>query len=368
MTKPVGETKLQACLGPRLRGDDGGESGALRAASVDAAGKVVNETELIQNYLAPLAAEFPGAFGLTDDCGLIGADASHDLVVSTDPIIAGVHFFASDCAGDIAWKALAVNVSDLIAKGAAPLAYTMAIAFPQAPDRSWMAAFSEGLAAAQLAFGCHLIGGDTDRTPGPLSISITVFGQVPCGQMVRRSSARQGDHVFVTGTLGDSALGLEIHSHAGRWDSHLSTGEMSFLVGRYLRPEPRIAMVPLVRGYASAALDISDGLLKDLGRLVAPVPARIEFKFDKLPLSQPARRVLAADPQRAASVISGGDDYEVLFCVPPERLKDFKQALRAVSVQVSEIGVLEAGSGVIVRNDAGHVIDPGSAGYDHFSA
>ena len=173
-------------------------------------GKVANETELIQTYLAPLAAGFPGALGLADDCALIASDAAHDLVVTTDPIIAGVHFFASDRADDIAWKALAVNVSDLIAKGAAPLAYTMAIAFPQAPDRSWMAAFADGLKAAQLAFGCQLIGGDTDRTPGPLSISITVFGQVPCGQMIKRSSARQGDHVFVTGTLGDSALVTEL--------------------------------------------------------------------------------------------------------------------------------------------------------------
>ncbi len=354
MTKLVRDTKLQASFSPRLSGDD--------------AGKVANETELIQTYLAPLAAGFPGALGLSDDCALIASDASHDLVVTTDPVIAGVHFFASDQADDIAWKALSVNVSDLIAKGALPLAYTMALAFPQAPDRSWIAAFADGLGAAQLAFGCHLIGGDTDRTPGPLSISITVFGQVPCGQMVKRSTARQGDHVFVTGTLGDSALGLAVHNNAGVWDSHLSSGDKSFLVGRYLRPAPRMDMVPIVRAYASAALDISDGLVKDLGRLVRPVPARVEVKFDKLPLSLPARKVLAVDPERVTSIISGGDDYEMLFCVPPERLESFRDALRAVAVQVSEIGVLEAGSGAVVRDDAGHVIDPGAGGYDHFSA
>ena len=331
-------------------------------------GKVANETELIQIYLAPLAAGFPGALGLSDDCALIASDAAHDLVVTTDPIIAGVHFFASDRAGDIAWKALAVNVSDLIAKGAKPLAYTMAIAFPQAPDRSWMAAFADGLKAAQLAFGCHLIGGDTDRTPGSLSISMTVFGHVPRGQMVRRSGARQGDHVFVTGTLGDSALGLEVHKQAGAWDGHLTSGDLSFLAGRYLRPAPRMAMVPIVRAYASAALDISDGLLKDLGRLARPVPARVEVKFGKLPLSQPARKVLAAEPERVASIIAGGDDYEMLFCVPPERLDSFRDALRTVAVQVTEIGVLGPGSGVVVRDDAGFAIDSRASGYDHFSA
>ena len=329
--------------------------------------KVANETELIQTYLAPLAAGFPGAFGLTDDCALIAGDASHDLVVTTDPIIAGVHFFAQDRPGDIAWKALAVNVSDLIAKGAEPFAYTMALAFPKAPGHAWMATFAEGLKAAQLMFGCHLIGGDTDCTSGPLSISVTVFGRVPAGAFVKRSGAREGDHVFVTGTVGDSALGLDIHRQAAAFDSHLSSGDRSFLVGRYLRPAPRTEMAPIVRAFASAALDISDGLVKDLERLARHVPARIEVRSDTLPLSLPARKALIADPARIAPIISGGDDYEILFSVSPGRLEEFRYAMRAVPVEVTEIGILERGSGVCVLDAAGTRLDQGLTGYDHFS-
>jgi thiamine-monophosphate kinase len=206
--------------------------------------RITSETELIETYLAPLAAGAPGAFDLKDDAALIEMEAGFDLVVSTDPVIAGVHFFADDEPQNIAWKALAVNVSDLAAKGAEPIAYTMALAFPEAPRRDWMAAFSAGLREAQTAFGCTLIGGDTDRTSGPLSIGVTAFGKVPRGLMVRRGSALIGDRVFVTGTIGDSALGLQLRKSPEAFGASLSQSDSEFLVSRYLRPQPRVMLVP----------------------------------------------------------------------------------------------------------------------------
>src|SRR5262245_48460657 len=159
--------------------------------------------EAIIALLAPLTEGDPAAFGLKDDCALVTPPPGTDLVLKTDPVAEGVHFLPGDPAGDIAWKALAVNVSDLAAKGARPLGYLMALSFPEAPAGAWMAGFVEGLRAAQAAFGCHLLGGDTDRRPGPLSISITAIGSVPRGSMVPRGSARPGDVLFVSGTIGD---------------------------------------------------------------------------------------------------------------------------------------------------------------------
>ncbi len=329
-------------------------------------GRISNETELIQTYLAPLAAGYSGAFGLHDDAALIASEPGFDLVVSTDPIIAGVHFFANDRAEDIAWKALAVNTSDLSAKGAAPLAYTMALAFPEAPEHSWMAAFAGGLKEAQAAFGCHLIGGDTDRTTGPLSISITAFGRVPKGQMVRRGTAGVGDHVFVTGTLGDAALGLEIHRDPSRFQSHLPASDLRFLVGRYLRPSPRVEMAAVLRGFASAALDVSDGLVKDAGRLAALAGARAEFQLSLLPLSAPARQLIAKDGGHMTALLGGGDDYEILFSVPEARIADFQKALKSVRIPIAEIGVIVAGQGVAVLNERGQPVEVGAGGYDHF--
>lgn len=328
--------------------------------------RIENETELIQTYLAPLTAGFAGAFGLHDDAALIVGEAGHDLVVTTDPVIAGVHFFASDRADDIAWKALAVNISDLAAKGARPLAYTMALALPEAPERAWMANFADGLRSAQLAFNCHLIGGDTDRSPGPLSISITAFGRVPKGQMVRRGTAAVGDHVFVTGTLGDAALGLEIHRPGSHFGAQLTSGDRSFLAGRYLRPSPRIEVIPVLRAFASAALDVSDGLTKDLARLAAAASAGVRVQADALPLSGPARKMIASDPNCMNAVVAGGGDYEIVFSIPPDRLAAFHEAVRAVPVQVTGIGVLKPGQGVALYDDSGNALHFRASGYDHF--
>ena len=325
------------------------------------AGCIKSETELIQTYLAPLTADAPGAFALLDDAAMIAPPPGMDLVVTTDPIIAGVHFFASDRADDIAWKALAVNISDLAAKGAAPLAYTLALAFPEAPDRDWMAKFAGGLAEAQVAFGCTLIGGDTDRTSGPLSIGVTAIGAVPAGRMVKRGGAENGDRIFITGTLGDSALGLRLHQDASAFGPSLTDGDKAFLVGRYLRPSPRVALADVLVEFAHAALDVSDGLAKDLPRLAGDYGAIVNASG--LPLSPSAKLSLEHDARVADLIVGGGDDYEILAAVPAARAAAFAAAALAVGVQVTEIGVLGGAKVEILGFDGGAMMLPG---YDHF--
>ncbi len=326
--------------------------------------RIRNETDLIQTYLAPLAHGMPGAFGLGDDAALLSLEAGIDLVISTDPIIAGVHFFPTDRADDIAWKALAVNVSDQAAKGAEPLAYTMALAFPAAPERAWMSAFCDGLASAQAAFGCRLIGGDTDHTPGPLSIGVTAFGTVPRGAFVARRGARAGDHVFVTGTIGDAALGLALQRYPGLHAEALTAGDRSFLIGRYLRPNPRLALTAVLRAHASAALDVSDGLVKDLARLAGGLG--LSMALSDVPLSPPARAVVAIDHRALASVLSGGDDYEILVAVAASQVAAFRHAVLLTGVSATELGVLQPQPGIRIFDDEGGILGLEQTGYDHF--
>lgn len=329
-------------------------------------GTVTSETELIRTYLAPLTRGFAGAFDLTDDAALISVAEGFDLVVTSDPIIAGVHFFPTDRADDIAWKALAVNVSDLVAKGAEPLAYILTLAFPEPPSHDWMATFASGLDSAQREFGCSLAGGDTDRTRGVLSIGITAFGRVPKGAFVRRQGVRAGDHVYVTGTIGDSALGLDERSGRLRKESALTEGELSFLAGRYLRPNPRIGLTHALRACARAALDISDGLIKDLRRLAGA--SGITVPFEQIPLSPPAAKLVAGDASMVERIVAGGDDYEVLVAVAGEDAVAFEDAAAAAGVMVTNLGVLSEGCDVTILGPDGVPIRPSSPGYDHFSS
>lgn len=328
--------------------------------------RIRTETELIETYLAPLTRGAAGAFGLRDDAALIETEEGVDLVVTNDPVRAGVHFFADDDARDIAWKALAVNVSDLVAKGAEPVGYVMALAFPEPPLASWMDRFALGLKEAQDAFGLQLLGGDTDRSGGPLSVSVTAFGAVPRDDFVPRSGARAGDHVLVSGTLGDAALGLKLR--AGGQESGLGEAHRAHLVGRYLRPEPRLALIPVLRSYATAALDVSDGLVKDLTRLAAAAGAGIEVRYSALPLSEAVRAASVNSPTTVEqAVLGGGDDYEVLFAVTDADLADVLAEAEAVGVPVTEIGILQPGAGVRVTGDTGDDMTPSETGFDHFS-
>ncbi len=333
--------------------------------------RLTSEADLIA-LLAPLTAGAPGAFGLKDDCALFHPAAGLDLVLKTDPVRAGVHFFADDPPEAIAWKALAVNVSDLAAKGAEPRAYLMALSFPEAPTRSWMQQFAAGLAAAQEAFGCTLVGGDTDRAPGPLSIAITVIGEVPTRQMVRRGTAKAGDSIFVSGTLGDSGLGLRLHAEAregrrylrDRWG--LSDRQCMVLVDRYLRPQPRIQLAGLVRQHASAAMDVSDGLVKDLHRMCLASGVAAEVESARLPFSDIAGQVMTREPEALSTIVSAGDDYEILAAIPQGQIEAVMAQSRNTQAGMKRIGTFVAGNGVFVRRADDTLISFDRTGWDHF--
>lgn len=327
----------------------------------------MGEDELIQTIFAPLAAGFPGALGLRDDCAVLAPPDGTDLVLTTDAVAEGVHFLADDPPADIAWKALAVNVSDLAAKGATPIAYLMALSFPERPERAWLDAFARGLGEAQAAFGIGLAGGDTDRRPGPFSAAITAIGTVPRGRMVRRATARAGDVLFLSGTLGDGALGLIVRRDEGAAAAlGLDAAAAQALVTRYRRPTPRPTLAPALLAFASAAMDVSDGLVKDCGRLARASGLRAEIMGALAPLSAPMRAALARRPDLFTTALTGGDDYEILASVAPGDADAFRAAATTAGVAVTEIGRLAAGEGVAVLGPDGRPLALGGGGWEHF--
>lgn len=327
----------------------------------------MGEDELIQTTFAPLAAGFPGALGLKDDCALLTPRPGEDLVLTTDAVAEGVHFFPDDAPADIAWKALAVNVSDLVAKGARPVAYLLSLSFPERPARSWLDAFAAGLGEAQSAFSIGLAGGDTDRRPGPLTVTISAIGAVPVGGLVRRGTGRAGDDLFLSGSVGDSALGLLLRRTRERGAAlGLGADGIGYLVARYLRPQPRLALAAHVLSFASAAMDVSDGLVKDCERLALASGVGAEIDASLLPQSPAARTAIASDPSLIATVLGGGDDYEVLAAAPPGQGGAFREAARASGVALTRIGRLVAGAGVVVLDGDGRRIEISRAGWDHF--
>jgi len=303
--------------------------------------KMSAEDRLIADFFKPIATH-PGALALTDDAAFVTPAPGTDVVLKTDAIIGGVHFFPADDARDVARKALRVNLSDLAAKGATPLGFLVSLALPNDIGADWLKRFAQGLREDAETYQCPLFGGDTDRTPGPVMVSISMFGSVPSAAMVRRSGAKPGHRVFVTGTIGDAALGLVLRQGA-RWP--LSDAQRERLLSRYLLPQPRNALAQAVRAHASAAMDVSDGLAGDLTKLcrVSGVAARIDVAA--VPLSEAARAVVAIDMAMRETALTGGDDFEVLCTVPEARTVAFRAAAQRVQVPVTDIGVIEVGAG-----------------------
>ena len=305
------------------------------------------EERLIARYFRPLATH-PGAFGLIDDAAALTPPAGCDLVLKTDGLICGVHFFASDPADAVAKKALRVNLSDLAAKGASPVGFLLALALPEGIAPSWLEAFAHGLGEDAQAFGFPLLGGDTDRTPGPITISIAAVGAVPHATMIRRTGARPGDRVVVTGTIGDAALGLLLRRDpaiAAKWGVN-SDGE-DYLKSRYLIPQPRNALIDALRTYATAAMDVSDGLVGDLAKLCRASGVAAEVDIERVPLSHAARTACARQPAVLEAVLTGGDDYEIIATLRPESIDAFRRAALARGVAVTEIGFVMAGEGSV---------------------
>ncbi|MEA2911487.1 MAG: thiamine-monophosphate kinase [Bradyrhizobium sp.] len=299
------------------------------------------EDSLIARYFRPLATD-PGAFNLGDDAAILKA-LGEDIVVTTDAIVEGVHFLAEDPPDTIARKALRVNLSDLAAKGASPAGFVLTLAL-RAADDAWLTSFARGLGSDAGLFGCPLLGGDTVATPGPLMISITAFGRVPAGQMIRRNGAKPGDRVVVTGTIGDAALGLDILK-GGAVAAVLASdaAAKAMLVGRYRVPQPRNALAAAVRDHAHAAMDVSDGLAGDLAKLCAASGVSAVIDAPGIPLSAPAAALLAHGTVGIEAIVSGGDDYEILCAIPEDRFEAFAQAAGTAGVAVTSIGTVIAG-------------------------
>jgi thiamine-monophosphate kinase len=325
------------------------------------------EDRLIARYFRPLATD-PGALELRDDAATITPPPGSDVVLKTDAIVGGVHFFPDDPPDLIAKKALRVNLSDLAAKGARPAGFLLSLALPQTVGGDWLEGFARGLGEDVQAYGCPLMGGDTDRTPGPVTISIAAFGILPSGTMVRRSGARPGDLVVVTGTIGDAALGLLVRRDpdtAGRW--RLDGRQRDHLIARYLLPQPRNALAEALRLHASAAMDVSDGLAGDLGKLCAVSGVAADIEAARVPLSDAVRQACASEPARLEIALTGGDDYEVVATVPAGARDALMAAAKAADVALTEIGVIRADRpGAYFLDQAGKPLMFKKASFSHF--
>ncbi len=328
--------------------------------------KLSAEDRLIARHFGPLATH-PGALGLTDDAAFVSPPPGHDLVLKTDAIVGGVHFFAEDDASTVAQKALRVNLSDLAAKGAKPLGFLVSLALPQDIGDTWLGRFSSGLRADAEAYQCPLFGGDTDRTPGPVTVSVAMFGSVPHGTMVRRAGAKPGDRVFVSGTIGDAALGLVLRKDDNMGaDWKLTDEQRAHLLSRYLLPQPRNALAEAVRMHASASMDISDGLAGDLTKLARVSGVAAQIDAARVPLSDAARAAVAADPAMLETALTGGDDFEIVCAVPPAQADSFRAAAFAAQVPVTEIGAVAAGEGVVFRDARGAPMSFKRLSFSHF--
>jgi thiamine-monophosphate kinase len=326
------------------------------------------EFDLIARYFAPLAKDFPGALGLKDDAALIDVPAGRRVVATMDSIVAGVHFLPDDPPDSIARKLLRVNLSDLAAKGAQPYACLMAISLPAGTDEPWLQAFAGGLAADVCEFAMPLIGGDTTATPGPLTLSLTALGLVGDGTgtepgPVLRSGAKPGDRVFVSGSIGDGYLGLQA-ARGGLTD--VAARLRGDLLDRYRLPVPRLALGRRLAAVAHAAADVSDGLIADLGHICQASEVGAEIQAAKVPMSDAAKMAVARAPALLAKLLSGGDDYELVFTADPAASDRIGEIARAVGVPVTGIGTIVPGDRVRVTDADTMGLVLQQAGYRHF--
>ena len=321
------------------------------------------EDSLIARYFKPLATD-PGAFNLGDDAAILTASGD-DIVVTTDAIVEGVHFLADDPPDTVARKALRVNLSDLAAKGAMPAGFVLTLAL-RAADDAWLTPFARGLGSDVGLFGCPLLGGDTVSTPGPAMISITAFGRVPTGRMVHRSGAKPGDRIVVTGTIGDAALGLDILK-GGAAAALADAAAKAMLIGRYRVPQPRNALATAVRDHAHAAMDVSDGLAGDLAKLCAASGVSAVIDAPSIPLSAAAAELLARGTVGIETIVSSGDDYEILCAIPEASFEAFAQAAGHAGVAVTSIGTVIAGASAprFLSGDGREIALP-RLSYSHF--
>jgi thiamine-monophosphate kinase len=317
----------------------------------------LGEFELIARLFSPLATS-KAARGLRDDVALLRAPSGNEIVLTTDAIVEGVHFFSNDPPKSVAQKALRVNLSDLAAKGADPIGYLMALAIPGRISTGWLKSFCAGLGADQKKFSLSLLGGDTTRIDGPLTVAIMVVGRVPRGKAIERAGAKPGDLVFVSGTIGDAGCGLELLKKNRR--------SPQSLIQRYRIPQPRLSLGRRLRGLATASIDVSDGLLADLGHVADVSRVRIDVHASRVPLSSALRPLWGTDRRAVMRAATAGDDYEIAFTCRPENAAKVRKAALRAGTRITAIGTVEPGRGVDLLDADGKPIKTARRGFTHF--
>ena len=305
----------------------------------------LGEFERIRRLLRPLADGMPGALGLGDDGAVLDPPPGQRLVITTDAMVESIHYLPGEPPDRLARKLLRVNLSDLAAMGATPLAYTLTTVLNAAADEAWLAAFADGLARDQAAFGIPLIGGDSVSTEGPVVLSICAFGAAVPERILRRDGARPGDTIWVSGTLGDAALGLRL-AKGEVADLGLDPVQQGYLCDRFHLPTPRMALGLALGGLATAAMDVSDGLVGDLDHICRQSAVGAEIDLSSVPLSPAARQMVADNRDLQRIAWAGGDDYELLFTAAPDDAGLVQEAADAAGVAVARIGRIVAGDGI----------------------
>ncbi|WP_169568680.1 thiamine-phosphate kinase [Sneathiella limimaris] len=319
------------------------------------------EFDLIKTLFAPLSAEAEGAFSLTDDAAVFSPAPGMDVVLTKDAMVEGVHYLGGNDPFDIARKLLRVNISDIAAMCAIPKGYLLAITLTEAATESWLRRFADGLKSDQLKYGITLLGGDTVSSPGPMVLSLTMLGEAPKGSVLRRNGAHPGDLICVSGTLGDAALGLL--SSLGRLEVFDSDKE--FLEGRYVLPQPRNLLGPALKGVANSCLDVSDGLLADIGHLCVQSNTGALIERAKIPLSDAARRVIQSNSSFWQNIVSGGDDYELVFTIPDTQRSQLIEIEEKTGVMITVVGKMTEEEGVHLIDEDGSKIPVATKGWTH---
>jgi thiamine-monophosphate kinase len=321
----------------------------------------LGEFALIKRLFAPLSEGAHGAFDLTDDAATLHLPEDRELVVTVDTVIEGVHFLRDDPPDLVARKALRVNLSDLAAKGAEPKGYLLALSLSPWVGDPWLERFAAGLAEDQSRFGIHLLGGDTTAGPGPLNITITALGSVARHRMIRRFGAEPGDAVYVSGTIGDAGAGLKVLRGL---KTALSDADRNSLVARYRLPEPRLSLGAKLQGFASASIDVSDGLIADLGHIAEVSGVAIVLDAARIPLSSAYRALTGDGIDGIVRAATSGDDYEIAFTAPLSAHAAVEAVARETGLAISEIGGVTAGKGVSLLHD-GNPVPVERPGYSH---
>lgn len=315
----------------------------------------MNEFGIISKYFKPLSNGNKCALGLEDDAAIISCDDGYELVVTKDTIVDGIHFFSDDSPYDIAKKLLGINLSDLASMGAKPAFYLLSLAVPSNINEEWIEQFCEGFASMQAEYGGNLIGGDTVATKHEIVLTLTAIGKINKGQAIKRSGAQQGDLIFVSGTIGDSYLGLQI------LQKKLESSNSEYLKSRYHIPNPRVKLGQKLIGLANAATDISDGLVADLANICQSSGVGAKIYLDKIPLSDAAKE----HQNIIEELITAGDDYELLFTVPAIYEEAIRKISEEIKLPVTQIGLIE-GNELEVIDNGGNVISLDKKGYSHF--